>query len=112
MNNMINLLSGILFLLLGASFLLKWYKNRNKTDINALLYEYDKNKYEIVDENKLLKLQNIKYLLNTVCCFSIGILGLYLSYNFYLLGIAIIGTLRFIFDGLSKQYVKLKILNQ
>ncbi|GCD12135.1 hypothetical protein Ctaglu_37580 [Clostridium tagluense] len=48
MNNMIDLVIPILFLLSALSFISKWYKNRNKTDINLLLY--DKNKYEIVNE--------------------------------------------------------------
>jgi len=106
MNKMIDLGTGIILLLVGLSFVFKWYKNKNKTDINSLLY--DKNKYEIVNGDKLFKLQTIKYILSIVCCISVGIVGLYFSSKFYFLGFAILGTLEFVFDGLSKEYVKLK----
>ncbi|MGK0466142.1 hypothetical protein [Clostridium sp.] len=99
---------GILYLLLGIWSLLGTYKNRYKINMAAIFSKKDIARYEMDNEKKFLKLQNIKSLFISVSFISIGILGLCWSSEGYILMAIILGASNLIFSNCGIDYVKLK----
>lgn len=99
---------GILDLLLGVGGLFLTYKNRYKINMAAIFSKKDRARYEIDNEKKFLRLQNIKSLFIDVSFISMGVLGLCWSPKIYILMAIIPGASSLIFSNLGIEYVKLK----
>jgi LPXTG-motif cell wall-anchored protein len=99
---------GILDLLLGFGGLLLTYKNRYKINMAAIFSKKDMARYEIDNEKKFLRLQNIKSLFLDVSFISIGVVGLWGSSKIYILMAIIPAASSIIFSNIGIDYVKLK----
>jgi len=99
---------GVLNLLLGVFGLLLTYKNRYKINMAAIFSKKNRARYEMDNEKKFLRLQNIKSLLLDVSFISIGVLGLFWSPNVYIFMGIIPGAATLIFSNIGIDYVKLK----
>jgi len=99
---------GISLLLLGFWGLLDTYKDRYKINMTAMCFKKDRDRYEVDNEKKFLRLQNIKSLCIAVSFISIGVLGLWWSSEFYFVGAMIPGSFNYIFSVLVIKYLKLK----
>lgn len=103
---MFHTILGILCLLVGLFGFLQTYRHRFKINITGFFLKKDK--YEMVNEKKFLRLQNIKSLFMAVSFIIIGILGLWRSSKFYILAAIIPGISNYIFSNICIKYVKLK----
>ena len=103
---MLRTILGVICLLGGVLGLVMTYKNRYKITITAIFLKRDK--YEVVNEKKFLRLQNIKSLLLAVSFICIGVLGICWSTKVYILAAIIPGVLNYIFSAIGKEYVRLK----
>jgi len=97
---------GIIALFAGVGGLLLTYKNRYKITNTNIFFKKDI--YEVVNEKKFLRLQNIISLFVGVSFISISILGLWWSSKVYILAVIIPGASHYIFSLLCMKYVKLK----
>lgn len=97
---------GIIGLFVGVGVLLLTYKNRYKITNTNIFFKKDI--YEVVDEKKFLRLQNIISLFVGVSFICISILGLWWSSKVYILVAIIQGVSHYIFSLLAMKYVKLK----
>ncbi|MGH4052525.1 MAG: hypothetical protein ACREVX_14550 [Clostridium sp.] len=97
---------GIIGLFSGVGVLLLTYKNRYIITNTNIFFKRDI--YEVVNEKKFLRLQNIISLFVGVSFISISILGLWWSSEVYVLVAIIPGASHYIFSLLCMKYVKLK----
>jgi len=111
---MLDAIIGTVMFLVGFLCIFRTYKNRSIISVNEIFHEQDKEKYEVVNEKKFLRLQNIKSLFNAVYPISGGILFLFygskvntLEAVALLLGVLALAS-NLIFSGLAMKYVKTK----
>jgi len=97
---------GVIVLFAGVGVLLLTYKNRYKITNTNIFFKKDI--YEVVNEKKFLRLQNIISLLIGVSFIIISTLGLWWSSKVYILVAIIPGACQYIFYLLCMKYVKLK----
>ena len=97
---------GIIVLFAGVGCLLLTYKNRYKITNTRVFFKKDI--YEVVNQKKFLRLQNIEALFVGVSFISISILGLWWSSKVYILATIIPGASYYMFSLLCMKYVKLK----
>lgn len=103
----VNLVIGIILLVVGFISIPGTYKNRKKINISRIYTAKDSDKYEVANEEKFLKLQNVKEISLVVICISVGTLGIWKGPEFFIL--CLISPISdFIFSRLCKEHLKLK----
>lgn len=103
---MFHIIVGIMCLTVGLFGLLQTHKNRYKINITGFFLKKDK--YEVINEKKFLRLQNIKSLFLAVAFIIIGASGLLWSSKIYILAAIIPGASNYIFSNIGIKYTKLK----
>jgi hypothetical protein len=103
---MFHTILGIMCLIVGLFGLLQTYKNRYKINITGFFLKKDK--YEVINEKKILRLQNIKSLFLALTFLIIGSSGLLWSSKIYILAAIITGASNYIFSNIGIKYTKLK----
>lgn len=102
---MLNTILGVAFLFLGFFGLIMSYKNRYKIDITAIFFKKDK--YEVINKEKFLRVQNIKSLFLDISFIFIGALGLWWTSEVYIFAAIILGASNYIFAAVGEKYVRL-----
>jgi hypothetical protein len=97
---------GIGFLFAGVGVILLTYKNRYKITNTNIFFKKDT--YDVVNEKKFLRLQNIMSLFVGVSFISTCILGLWWSSKVYILATIIPVAYHYIFSLLCMKYLKPK----
>ncbi len=81
------------------------YKNRYKINITTIFLKKDK--YEVINKEKFLRLQNIKSLFLDISFIFTGVLGLWWSSEVYIMAAIIPGASNYIFASIGDKYVRL-----
>ena len=99
---------GISLLIFGFWALLDTYKNRYKINMAEIIFKKERDRYEVDNEKKFLRVKNIKSLFIAVSLIIIGVLGLLWSTKVYYVGGMILGASNYIFSVLVIKYLKPK----
>ena len=103
---MFHIILGIMCFIVGFFGLLQTYKNRYKINVTGFFLKKDK--YEVINEKKFLRLQNIKSLFMAVTFIILGVSGLWCSSKIYILAAIIPGASNYIFSNIGMKYTKLR----